>query len=411
MSPTDPRQPAAAGPPQQSAPRRDPGPRRFFGLASNWRQSYEHSFPVDAWDPLARFIRDRLGWDWPQFLVFIFLIYGPLEKLVIPYFGGYLNLSGGIANWVPHIESLLTGFVEFPFFFAFYLWTGRGIGQIFVSLARNRSFEDEAGYEKFLARVQASYDRWWWSAISLGLALVAVALMHFVVWAPESTVPPWFGSRNTWHRVLGLIEVGLVAYVVGQILIREILALVWLQLLWNERGDELVVHPYDADEAGGLGAIGQHAINFAYFLMMVMLFIVMASLLPNFQRTGQLTLSLWSPLIALMWALYVTIVPTTFGLLIWPPHVVMKRARDEQLNAVSRQLDELLALAETQADGDPEELAATLKQIEQLKTMRTIYREDFPTWPINAQIRRQLGFSSVFPVAYSLFTLALDIFS
>ena len=37
--------------------------RHLAGHARDWRQSFEHDFPVDAWDPVARFIRDVLGWE------------------------------------------------------------------------------------------------------------------------------------------------------------------------------------------------------------------------------------------------------------------------------------------------------------------------------------------------------------
>ena len=46
-----------------------------------------YSFMVDEKDPVAHWLRVRLGWDWPQVLIAAFLIYGPLEKLIMPGFG------------------------------------------------------------------------------------------------------------------------------------------------------------------------------------------------------------------------------------------------------------------------------------------------------------------------------------
>jgi hypothetical protein len=382
---------------------------RLIGRAQSWRQNYVAAFPIDAWDPLAHFVRGRLRWDWPQFLLFTFLIYGPIEKLVIPAIGGYLHLSGPATQWVPDVEALLTGFVEFPFFFAFYLWTGRGIGEAFVCLARNKSFADEERYLSFLRRAQAAFDRWWWPVVGVLAAGVAILMVHFVLWSPEAVVQPWFGAHNTFHRVLSLTLIGFVAYAVSQIVIREILAVTLLRLLWQQMGDDLVVRPYHPDDAGGLGGIGQHATSLAYFVMMVMLFIIMGALLPGLRGLNTITLEIWSPLLILMWVLYLIFVPLIFGLLIWPSHQTMRKARDAQLNELSQQLDERLAAAQASVATGGRDLADILKQIEGLKSMRKILTDDFPTWPINPEIRSQLRLSTLFPVAYSLLTYAIDL--
>jgi hypothetical protein len=378
-------------------------------MARGWREQFAHPFPVDAWDPLARFVRNRLHWEWPQFLLFTFLIYGPIEKLVIPAIGGYLHFGGNLTQWIPDVEALLTGFVEFPFFFAYYLWTGHGISEAFVCLARNRSFADETRYQLFLRRAQAAFDRWWWSVVGVGVACVAILLAHFVLWSPIALVPPWFGAHNTFHRVLSLTLIGFVAYAVSQIVIRELLAITLLRMLWKQLGNDLVVHPYHADDAGGLGAIGQHAVSLAYFVMMVMLFIIMGALLPSVRGLSNFSLDIWSPLLILMWVLYLIFVPLSFGLLIWPPHLAMRMARETRLNALSAQLDERLAAAQESAATDRSKLPAILKQVDQLKAMRMLLLEDFPTWPVNAQIRSQLRLSSIFPIAYSALTYVIDL--
>lgn len=384
------------------------GPGQLIAQARGWRQTFEHPFPVDAWDPVARVIRDRLGWDWPQVWFFALLIYGPIEKLLLPYLGAYLVLGANVRGWRPDVEALLTGFVEFPFFWAFYLWTGRGIGNLFMSLARNKSFADEQRYAAFLSRAQAAFDRWWWTLLSFALAGLVVLLMQFVNWAPDAPVPPWFIDGGVRARAISLLLIGCVAYVLAQILIREILTIVWLRRLWNEMGDQLVVHPYHADRAGGLGAIGQHAANFAAFVMMVMLFIIMATLLPTIRTPGA-AIQLWSPLIVLVWTLYFTITPSIFFMLIWPPHKTMSRACSVRLNALSAEIEQQLRDAEASATSDQSKLPDLLSRINNLKALYSTLKDDLPDWPINARIRMQLRFSTLLPVIYSLITLALDL--
>lgn len=384
-------------------------PNRIVDRAWNWRRTFEYPFPVDAWDPVSRFIRDRMGWDWPQIWFFALLLYGPIEKLLLPWLGGYLRLGIGadLSTWRPDIEALLTGFVEFPFFLAFYIWTGRGIGELFQSLARNRSFSDEQRYAEFRDRAAASYDRFLWTVLSVVIALIVIVLMQFVNWSPNAAITPWFEDikKLWWPRLISLGMIGLVGYALAQILIREILTIVWLRRMWNELHDDLVVHPYHGDGAGGLGAIGQHAANFAAFVMMITLFFIMATLLPKL-RDPSVTLQLWSPLIVLIWLLYATLVPVIFLVLIWPPHSLMVRIRQQRLTRIAEQIETQVTAAESNA-ADTTQLPASLQRIDQLRSIRSILQE-LPTWPLNAVVLRQIRLSSLLPIVYSLLTLGLD---
>lgn len=385
-------------------------PDRLVDRAWKWRRTFEYPFPVDAWDPVSRLIRDRLGWDWPQVWFVALLIYGPIEKLLLPWLGGYLNLQPSLqlSTWRPDIEALLTGFVEFPFFIAFYIWTSRGIGELFISLARNRSFTDEQAYAGFLERAAAAFDRLLWTVISVLLALLVVGLMQFVTWSPDALVRPWFEDITVlwWPRVISLAMIGFVAYTVAQILIREILTIVWLRKLWNELGDDLVVHPYHGDGAGGLSAIGRHAANFAAFVMMVMLFTIMATLLPQLRDPTE-SLNLWNPLIALIWALIIVLIPAIFLVLIWPPHATMLRVRQQRLTRVAAQIEAQVAVAESHATSETSSLAPTLERIEQLQSIRSILQA-LPVWPMSGVILRQISLSSLLPILYSVLTFALD---
>ena len=377
------------------------------GHVRDWRRSFEDTFPIDAWDPLARLIRS-LHWDWVQVWFVAFLIYGPIEKLLLPALGGYLTLTGDLHTWRPDIEALLTGFVEFPFFFAFYVWSSHGISDLFVSLAQNNSFRDGERYHSFYEQVSRSFDRWWWTALSFGLALIAVALMHWVMWRPDAPLPPWFGSERVYPRVVSLFLIFWVAYAVAQVVIRELLAGFWLRRLWRDIGDDLVVHPYHADGAGGLGAIGRHVVNLSYFILMIMLFIVMGSLLPSLRTPGQLSPSLWSPLLALVWMLYFTFVPAIFYLLIWTPHCTMRQVRIERLNTIGAQLEAQLDAAEANAKGDQADLSERLKKLQDLKGVQTLLQEDLPTWPLNRRLWRRLSLSSLLPVLSTVLTLVLE---
>jgi hypothetical protein len=365
---------------------------------------------VDECDPLSRLLRRVFSDDWLKLWIAAFLLYGVAEKLLIPMLGGYLQLGGGIRTWSPHVEALLTGFVEFPYFLAYYLWSARAVVVLLEDLKANKAFEDTQRYRDFTDRLLRSCNRPVWSWISLALALVAAGLMHLVVWGPASSVPPWFGSR-LGPRVLALALIGLVAYAVAQVVLRELLAVVWLRRLWSELGDDLKVNPYHEDGAGGLGAIGRHAVNFFIFIMMVMLFILMGSLLPSLlqlEAGGAIAFRFWSPLLLLIWSVYLLVVPLMFYLLLWPPHKAMEKVRDLRLRRIGQELDEHLRRAEDNLDGDQPPLEGALKEINNLKQVRSVVLGDSPVWPVSVESKRFFGLTSVIPTAYSALTFIVQ---
>jgi len=239
----------------------------------------EH-FPTDAGDPVVRFLRDYLRVDWPQAWLVSFLIYGPIEKLILPTLGGYGHLGPDVRLWRPDIESMLTGFVWFPFCFAFYLWMGSDIANVFRRLGHNASFKDPEAYTRFIRTVYASMSRLRWWFIGLGMAALAVLLVAKQLWGPHPKVEPWFDGY-VMPRYVSLVLVGGVAYVVSQILIREWLTLYWWRRMWREVPGGLVLHPFHPDEACGLSAVGLHAIGISYFLAVMTLFVFMGSVLPS----------------------------------------------------------------------------------------------------------------------------------
>jgi len=367
---------------------------------------------IDKSDPFASFLRDRLGMDWLNAWFFAFLIYGIFEKIILPSIGGYLNLSGSIKTWTPHVESLLTGFVEFPFFFGYYMWSGSAIVHLLDSLEDNKSFADPAQFKTFRGKMLKAYNSPWPAIIGLIFAIAAMVLMHFVVWGPKAVVPPWFGNR-LYARLLSLVLVGIVAYIIFQIFYREIVSVIWLRRLWSERSGKLVIHPYRADGAGGLGSIGNHAVGLFIFFVILLLFIFMATILPSFLASTEpdtpISLRLWSPLLIAIWVAYLTLLPLMYFLLIWPPRQAMIRERDRRINDYSTQLDEQLKKAQSLAESDRSKLEEVYKDIKNLKDMRNLVLEDYPVWPVSTQSKRLFGLTSALPTVYSFLTFVFEL--
>lgn len=368
---------------------------------------------IDTSDPLANFFRNTLHFDWKWLWFVAILYFGIFEKIILPFLGNFLNLTVEIRQWVPHVEALLTGFVEFPIFLGFYLWSGRGVVELFESFQKNHAFKDPGKYQVFFDNVIQSFLKKVWPVASLAFALLAVVVTQFVIWGENTPVPPWFGDR-LYMRILALVNIGLVAYCVAQSAIREGLVIYWLRRLWNDMEDDLEIHPYHQDEAGGLGTVGQHTVTFLFFVVTIMLFIIMATILPSFleQTEGEeFSIRLWSPFIVLIWAAYLILVPVMLSLMLWPAHSVMLKKRADRLSIYSSQLDEQLIQAADHVAVSPTKAAETLEKLNVLRNIRSVILQDFPTWPTSIESKRLLGLTSFLPTLYSAVTFIVGILS
>jgi hypothetical protein len=369
---------------------------------------------VDSNDPLASFFRKKLKLKWYVLWFIALLYFGPFEKLILPALGGFLSLNVGIREWVPHVESLLTGFIEFPVFLAFYLWSGEAVVKLFDKMRQHQSFAELKTYDDFVDRALKSFRNKLWPVLGLFFGILAILVMHFVIWSKSALVPPWFGDRP-WMRALSLFNIGLVAYAVSQSIIREALVISWLGRLWRELGSQLNVHTYHEDQAGGLGGIGQHTVYFLFFVVVLMLFILMATIIPGFliQRAPgeSFPLRLWSPVLVAIWVSYLIVIPCMVFLLIWPAHTAMLAKRAEVLSNHSAQLDSMLEEAAHFSSQDSKKISETLEKIENIKKVRKLILEDFPVWPLSSESMRLLGFTSSLPTLYSAVTFVVSVLS
>ena len=254
--------------------------------ASHTATPQDEHFPLDAGDPVARFLRRTLRMNWPHLLIAAFLLYGPIEKFVLPYFGKYIFLPPDIRDWRPDVETLFQGFICFPAIFAIYLWIGADISRVFQTLKDNHCFDKPQLLQEFTGRARAAFARWWWWAFGAAVTVGIVLWINFGLWGPASPVKAWWDDLPgrgplLFPRLVSLVMVGMLAYVVSQIVIREALAIVWWRRLWRRLGDHVELHPYHSDGAAGFGAFGQHAVGVSYFLLAVTAFALMGSLLPS----------------------------------------------------------------------------------------------------------------------------------
>ena len=382
----------------------------------------DDSYRVDTKDPVARFLTNRLGLDWHAVLLIALFIYGPLEKILIPNVAGYHpEFSSPMRTWIPDIQALVTGFVVFPFVFAYYIWSGRGIGRVFERLKHAKIFRDPGQFERFWTRAHRSFSHNGWWIVALVVALGAMAFWQFAVWSPHAAVPPWFDlvykpppssspkgdlghfvyeyRLRPFGRGLSIFLIGCFAYALVQVVVREALTLYWLTRLWDDMEDDIVVQPYHHDNAGGLGAVGEHAVHLSAFVAVVLLFIVMGSFLPALRVPTQ-GVTFDAPKVvdgSLVgtWIVYFAFLGSAIRPLFMRPHELMCHARDIHVGVVSKELNELIERQQEAVSKGSDKLESISKRIDELKKVRSQIIEDVPVWPFTMELRIQLGLTSL----------------
>ena len=355
-----------------------------------------HDLRLRVRDPLLSLLRRlHVGNFWA--LAIMFFIYAPLEKLIIPALVHNLHLSGGFLGWTsdiwtPDIESLLTGFVEFPFFFGYYLWAEKGIRQMFLRLAP--AFTDKQTFSAFAREADREMWKLLYPIVAAIFALGIVLIYQLEMWAPPydttNHVQPWFERSGTGYldwshpgqRVLSLILIGFIAYVGAQIIIREIMVVHWLRRMWKEMSDQLEIQIYHPDGSGGLGEIGRHAVRLCWVLGVFLLFILMGSLLPSLRDPSAELKFSWSPIIVSSICLYITLTIFLLVMLFQPAHEAMLQARDRHLFGLNQRLNKLTDQVIDEAALSNEQLASIAERRDKLRALRETVLKDFPSWPI-----------------------------
>jgi hypothetical protein len=365
------------------------------------RTSPKQLEPLRFKDPVAAAVRRVKVWQ--AYLVAV-LIYGVVEKILLPLSQGYFHVSGDLSTWRPDIEALFNGFVSFPMIVAAYVWQAGAVRTLFQGLGRADSFRDRVAFERFVADVRSwlSRDRWW--LLSAVLAVAALLWQALWLWDPENPKPvePWFDAGGPLSRVVALSLSLPFWYFVTQIVIGEIRLASIAWKLWGRLGDSFMLRTHRGDS--GLSVLSRHVAILATISAVVLLNLVLGLLLPQIRATdASPDFLLW---IIIIWSSYLAVIPALIVALIWPAHRVMANRKDERIHRVNRQIDESFAAVES-GSADDATFAATIERLEGMRRLRDWMDSDLSRWPI-ANILRTVSWSAVVPVALSVLSFLLE---
>lgn len=371
---------------------------------------------IDGNDPVARLVFPGRLWPthWWVVPLIAFVIYGPVEKLLIPALQGYLSIGGPLKSWRPDLEAMQTGFIGFPVIFAYYAWASARIPRLFRSLHEGELFRNEHRFLETLADVEG---RWWWfnrpiwSVVSVIVAGgLAVGLFGWYMWDYDDPkpVPPWFMEGGTLAKVIAVTLLFVVFYLAVRIIATEWILAKTLRRLWDDPEMDLRLWS-KRDEVGGLEDLAQHVTNLIWLVASVFVTVALASALPALreEEVGRFVV-----VIVIIWVCYLVIVPAILAGLIWPAHRAMRRQRDARLAGIADRIDartiEVEAALPKAQRGDRVAIRDDIEYIDHLRRLYDWLAEDLATWPVPKILRQQLAWSTLVPFAVTFAPLLLD---
>jgi hypothetical protein len=250
-------------------------------------------------------------------------------------------------------------------------------------------------YARFLKHMTAWVDSPWWS-----IAIVIFTILYYFytifVNNPQSlTLSPL------------LLLVGFVLVFLPEIYLlflggfRVILLLIFVNrlfFLFNIR-----VRPLHADGSGGLAAL-----SLMWWMSAAVLFVGAMFL---FVVPGHLSARLSLLEITGVTIIYLTtVIILAIGWLALPHHVMIQ-ARNEHLNPITEEYEQVLM--ETRPAGDEEtvEIVAGTERLSALKQRYELVRDTFPTWPLQVVEMRHLGVALLLPALISLLPALFSVFT
>ena len=332
------------------------------------------------------------------------VVFGLLEKLVLPYLQGYFQVGGPVASWRPDIEALVNGFLLFPTILAAYVWQIDGTHAVFVQFARNESFTDTVRFDAFMRRATPWFDRPWW-IFSAALSLIGIAVAHLWLWDPQNPKPvaPWWEAGEPLSRVVALMLLLPAFYCIMQIVVGQVRLAFTLRRLWREVGSSY--KPVSRNRTSGVKSLSRNVSILATVGAVVLLNVVLGLLLPQIRDTQATPdFFLWAVII---WTAYLVLVPGLTLALLWPAHVAIDERRDERIECIVKAIDARYASAEEKVKAS--QPAPEIDELARLRNLRDWLEQDLSAWPLPEPLR-SVAWSTVVPISLTVLTIILDRF-
>jgi hypothetical protein len=296
--------------------------------------------------------------------------------------------------------------------FFFYTWQPKALAELFKTFMDNKVTLEVAesggpyinSYNEFLDKLSKTMNSWIWPTLTFILSVTLILLEVFLVFPAAlgkmGRSSFWYDTK--WFLVIFMIALFIVLYSGWMMIIKQIHAYIYLNRMFHWFNVNL--YPLHADEAGGLGKVGNYTLKTSVLLVIIGAGVAIESLAEwIFNKTLQFDLLLF-------WIIYAVLTPVNFFLPMLAAHRVMKEKRNAELNVISHEITKTLSDSSLIKENDIQIIKNANEKLRELQSRHEFVVSNFPIWPIPARHFRNFSLSALLPLIYGLTSTVLDIY-
>ena len=331
----------------------------------------------DAWesDPLGRLLIGRLNLSPVKFGI-IAVIASALQ-FGISFLAAAFSSATTEEVFPDNVWAIVGfGFVVFPLAAGFYIWISRATGRLFADIQRQSVIDapEKVLGEAILGSEPRSVRSIQTSRVWM-VAAIVVTLLGISGWVAEGFDNGSFADKRLLFNILGIPLILIGYYALSMLAARQFGILYSLWRVFHRFS--LRIRPFHPDRCGGLGALGQYAVSFGYFLFVAGLGLSLVSIPILIHGHFADSYTIYVAIAA-----YAVVAPLTFFLTLGAAHRAMADSKDRWMKRIADQIETDYVAAVTALNKGE---VISNEQLEKVSQMHSLYRttQAFPVWPFD----------------------------
>lgn len=328
-------------------------------------------------------------------------------RLLVAWRAGHLFTSGTITGMV-NDPAQYTNLVSTTIIVAYYAWLPRGISRSFKALHDNRvigeckphvrKLKGEGySYHVFAEELSTSFNKWWWSAVTLVAVSLVVLLLNLPSYLDLRNRVAW--AADPVSLTMSLFWAGIAQYT--GVVQGTYVVLFWVWLVRLFKRFEIRIRPLHPDGAGGLSPLGDFTLTMSYLIVTLGIILVLTPVTRNYVATGgglqfRITLD-----VVVAGVTYALLAPIIFFGPLSVAHRAMRDAKERLLLNVAQRFETEYDKVQASLDSDSIDFDDSLRALDGLQTLHST-TSDFPVWPFNISNLRRFGTSYISPLLLAI---------
>lgn len=348
---------------------------------------------IDSTDPISKLLRDKLKLGGVEVFLYL-LVWACIWRFALPFF---ISLGSIPMKYPPDLNGLLLAFIETPVIWAYYVWSGSLIPNIFNSVLSNNllnNSDDVDRYKNFLQEVQKSFCRKSWFNIAMGLALLFSIVQVVLFWPNNPQI--WYQPEKfPFYGFVEIFTYTLSQFMVFTVILRLFIVAYWLSKLFSKFDTVVLLqHP---DKAGGWLAVGNHAGAVSFFIVGMVIWAIGLVISPQIPDPYMTFTQIAS------WISFTLLAPLCFFLPMLSTHQAMKKYKYSTLDEISKRINSILDETKITWSRGVEK-KTNYSKMDELRLWYKLLEAELPEWPFSRDLFRGVLSSWFLPIISGFFS-------